>query len=393
METLSRKLARGLLKNCLLILRRSEDDSSRMKHLHPWLVSCAVLVMSFPAVSRAADFPPTYNSETDTNTALPSPQESLSRLQLPEGFKATVFAAEPDVQNPIAMAWDARGRLWIAENYTYAERSQKFDLHLRDRIVIFADKDGDGRHDETDRDRAIEEAHPAAARHGDRLAQRLLHQRPEDEREDHRRDRHVELLERVADDAEEAEQPDIEHLAVRRVGADDAAGEDQREERRPRYAEEVDPERYQRQVEHEQDDVADDEAPDHAPGDVGVLLLLALVSYSPGDVPSWIPVHHADKPAKATQNFVGSLGAIMACLSYALFGTASYLLAAALMGHGAAQMLGRQMGFALRPLWTLGFVASGACLLHVLGWSLIDRGRMQLASEGGIVGQYVGGAV
>jgi S-DNA-T family DNA segregation ATPase FtsK/SpoIIIE len=126
---------------------------------------------------------------------------------------------------------------------------------------------------------------------------------------------------------------------------------------------------------------------------LGVLLLLALISYTPGDVPSWFPAHHADKPNKATQNFVGSLGAIMACLSYGLFGTASYLLAAALMAHGAAAMLGRQMGFALRPLWTAGFVVSGACLLHVLGWSLIDRGRINITSEGGFFGQYIGGSV
>ena len=64
-----------------------------------------------------------------------------------DGFRVSVFAAEPDVQNPIAMAWDPRGRLWIAENYTYAERTQRFDLSLRDRVLIFEDADGDGRFD------------------------------------------------------------------------------------------------------------------------------------------------------------------------------------------------------------------------------------------------------
>lgn len=99
------------------------------------------------SVARATEFPTVYNSEPDTNASPPSPQESLAKLKLPPGFKATVFAAEPDVQNPISMAWDARGRLWIAENYTYADRTLKFDLHLRDRILIFEDKDGDGRFD------------------------------------------------------------------------------------------------------------------------------------------------------------------------------------------------------------------------------------------------------
>src|SRR5205823_4655918 len=64
-------------------------------------------------------------------------QEALAKLQLPPGFKATMFAAEPDVQNPIGMTWDAKGRLWVAENYTYAERGKRFDMNLRDRILVF----------------------------------------------------------------------------------------------------------------------------------------------------------------------------------------------------------------------------------------------------------------
>src|SRR4051812_44061589 len=100
--------------------------------------------MLFTASGRAADFPAIYNSETDTNAVLLSPQEALSKLKLPPGFKATVFAAEPDVQNPIGMGWDGRGRLWVAENYTYAEGGKHFDPRLRDRILIFEDKNGDG---------------------------------------------------------------------------------------------------------------------------------------------------------------------------------------------------------------------------------------------------------
>ncbi|MFO0953046.1 MAG: PVC-type heme-binding CxxCH protein, partial [Isosphaeraceae bacterium] len=64
---------------------------------------------------------------------------------MPEGFRVSVFATEPDVRNPIGMAWDARGRLWVAENYTYAERTQKFDLKLRDRVIVLEDADRDGR--------------------------------------------------------------------------------------------------------------------------------------------------------------------------------------------------------------------------------------------------------
>lgn len=107
----------------------------------------SLLVLIALSSCALADFPTVYNSEAEKAAKPPSPQESLAKLELPPGFQATVFAAEPDVQNPIAMAWDARGRLWIAENYTYAESSKRFDLHLRDRILIFEDTDHDGRFD------------------------------------------------------------------------------------------------------------------------------------------------------------------------------------------------------------------------------------------------------
>ncbi len=106
-----------------------------------------LLPFLFLALSlRAADFPTPYNSEPDQSGPMPA-AEAAAKMTLPLGFKATVFAAEPDVQNPIGLAWDARGRLWIAENYTYAEAGVRFDMKLRDRILIFEDTDGDGRSD------------------------------------------------------------------------------------------------------------------------------------------------------------------------------------------------------------------------------------------------------
>lgn len=104
------------------------------------------LIVSEP--SATDEFPAVYNSAAEADL-LPLPAgEAAASMQLPPGFRAEVFAAEPDVQNPIAMTWDGHGRLWIAENYTYAERSQKWDLSLRDRVLVFRDSDRDGRPDE-----------------------------------------------------------------------------------------------------------------------------------------------------------------------------------------------------------------------------------------------------
>tara|TARA_R110002049_G_scaffold4601_5_gene32501 strand:+ start:693918 stop:699713 length:5796 start_codon:yes stop_codon:yes gene_type:complete len=71
-----------------------------------------------------------------------SAEDAADAMKLPEGFSVTVGAAEPQVQQPIAMAIDDRGRVWIAEAYEYPIRA-KGDKGS-DRILIFEDTDGDG---------------------------------------------------------------------------------------------------------------------------------------------------------------------------------------------------------------------------------------------------------
>jgi putative membrane-bound dehydrogenase-like protein len=96
------------------------------------------------AAAHAGNFPEPSNSEQVEGAPLPA-EEAARTMKLPPGFTATVFAAEPEIRNPIACAWDPRGRLWVVENYTYAERPKRFDLTLRDRVVILEDADHDGR--------------------------------------------------------------------------------------------------------------------------------------------------------------------------------------------------------------------------------------------------------
>ncbi len=69
--------------------------------------------------------------------------EAARRMTLPPGFQATLFAGEPDVVQPIAFTTDDRGRVWVAECYSYP----KWEKEGHDRILIFEDRDGDGRFD------------------------------------------------------------------------------------------------------------------------------------------------------------------------------------------------------------------------------------------------------
>ncbi len=108
------------------------------------LARCLFLASTLATV--AAPFPEVNNNQPETIPLL-KPSEAVTKLRLPEGFKATLFAGEPDVRQPIALCWDERGRLWVAENYTYSDGKERFDLKLRDRIVIFEDSDHDGKFD------------------------------------------------------------------------------------------------------------------------------------------------------------------------------------------------------------------------------------------------------
>ncbi|WP_231617492.1 PVC-type heme-binding CxxCH protein [Novipirellula aureliae] len=90
-----------------------------------------------------AEFPALFNTEKQADKPVMSATVAAASIELPERFHASAFAAEPEVMNPIAMAWDGRGRLWVAENFTYAERSQRFQLDLRDRVLIFDNTSAD----------------------------------------------------------------------------------------------------------------------------------------------------------------------------------------------------------------------------------------------------------
>jgi len=71
---------------------------------------------------------------------------SLTQLTVPSGFTVTQVAAEPMIGQPIALSFDARGRLWVAECFSYTSKG-KWDGPAKDRISVLHDRDGDGKAD------------------------------------------------------------------------------------------------------------------------------------------------------------------------------------------------------------------------------------------------------
>ncbi|MGI8965550.1 MAG: PVC-type heme-binding CxxCH protein, partial [Limisphaerales bacterium] len=90
--------------------------------------------------------PPVFAApENEIKFAGLSPEAAAKAMTLPPGFSAKLFAGEPDVKQPVAFCIDDRGRLWVAENYSYPNRQPEGQGH--DRILIFEDTNGDGKFD------------------------------------------------------------------------------------------------------------------------------------------------------------------------------------------------------------------------------------------------------
>jgi DNA segregation ATPase FtsK/SpoIIIE, S-DNA-T family len=124
---------------------------------------------------------------------------------------------------------------------------------------------------------------------------------------------------------------------------------------------------------------------------VGTVLFLALISYTPKDVPSWIWFSQVSSPNKVAQNFIGPFGAIVSGFSYMMIGAASYLFAVVLLGFGGAKLFNPKLRVIPRIGWIVLFILSGACLLqlqtsHLQGWKTL----FNIPGPGGWVGYFIG---
>ncbi len=79
------------------------------------------------------------------NAPIP-PDKAPAKMTVPDGFRVTLFAGEPDVVKPIAMTTDDRGRLWVVESHSYPNWITD-GKEGRDRVLIFADTNGTGHFD------------------------------------------------------------------------------------------------------------------------------------------------------------------------------------------------------------------------------------------------------
>jgi putative heme-binding domain-containing protein len=85
----------------------------------------------------------------DGEHEFPSGEEAIGHMKVAEGLSVNLFADEshfPELVNPVQMAWDTRGRLWVAAWPTYPHWQPQQPMN--DKLLILEDTDGDGRADQ-----------------------------------------------------------------------------------------------------------------------------------------------------------------------------------------------------------------------------------------------------
>ncbi|MEO1011160.1 MAG: c-type cytochrome [Bacteroidota bacterium] len=79
-----------------------------------------------------------------------SPEESLETFYLPDGYRIELVASEPMIHEPVAIAWDGDGKMYVAQMDTYM---QDVDGTGTDepisQIKLLEDLDGDGKMDKS----------------------------------------------------------------------------------------------------------------------------------------------------------------------------------------------------------------------------------------------------
>ena len=71
--------------------------------------------------------------------------DAIDKMKLGKNLKINLFASEemfPDLANPVQMAWDNKGRLWVACMPSYPHWKPKEEMN--DKIIILEDTNGDG---------------------------------------------------------------------------------------------------------------------------------------------------------------------------------------------------------------------------------------------------------
>jgi putative membrane-bound dehydrogenase-like protein len=101
-------------------------------------VATVVLLLSTIACGESGPKKGPYDTDPLT------PEKAIESFQIEPGFRVEVIAAEPEVMDPVDIAFDENGNLWVAEMLDYPFNPKEGE-EPRSRIRFLQDQDGDGR--------------------------------------------------------------------------------------------------------------------------------------------------------------------------------------------------------------------------------------------------------
>jgi len=129
-----------------MFIRLTDNSSEGWGHINfdDFLFHTSEPKFANAQVAKKSDEPPPPPLDEVKFAGL-SPERAAQEMTLPPGFKATLFAGEPDVVQPIAFCLDDRARLWVVEGMCYPKK--RAEGQGTDRILIFEDTNGDGKFD------------------------------------------------------------------------------------------------------------------------------------------------------------------------------------------------------------------------------------------------------
>src|SRR3954468_9559041 len=125
---------------------RDTDDARRARGMlrgmnpsvHCILISLATAVVA--SAAAPATSPPPLKAL--------SPAASIAAMQMPSGYHLEPVLTEPDIAEPVMVAFDGNGRMYVAEMRTYMQDAEaKGEQQPFSRVSRHEDTDGDGVYD------------------------------------------------------------------------------------------------------------------------------------------------------------------------------------------------------------------------------------------------------
>lgn len=127
-----------------------------MKSNHKWLLSiiCASAVLFYTCKS-VQKYVTQYPVQRDASGRIlvdihpdptpKSPEEEMKHIYMPPGYHLQLVASEPMVSQPVAIAWDGDGRMYVAEMNTYMlDVNGTGEQNATCKIKLLEDTNGDG---------------------------------------------------------------------------------------------------------------------------------------------------------------------------------------------------------------------------------------------------------